>query len=160
MQRVMKLRETFLIILLTTICASVAFAGSGYDDCRKEEKRIRAAEAEQCSGLSYIFNPSACFNTRKALAPYTGGKCRSLVGTEAVEERKVEPAKPAVVEPSMQPARESSGEVSGQSVLMPASKSVAVDHPSELELLRREVAGLRAELELLKEEVAKLRGAR
>jgi len=69
MQRVMKQRVTLLIILLITICASAAFAGSGYDDCRKEEKRLVAAEAEQCSGLSYIFNPSACFNTRKRLRP-------------------------------------------------------------------------------------------
>jgi len=161
-QGVMKQREIFLIILLGTICASAACAGGGYDDCRKEEKRLVAAEAEQCSGFSYIFNPSACFNTRKALVPYTGGKCRSVAASEGVVEQKVEPARPAVAEPSKQPAGEGSvaGEVSVQSVLPPDSKPAAADHPSELELLRREVAGLRAELELLKEEVARLRGAR
>lgn len=47
-----------------------AFAGlcaAGDETCVQEKIRLQKQETEQCSGFSYIFNPSACFNTRKTL---------------------------------------------------------------------------------------------
>ena len=67
-------------------------AGSGFEACTKEEKRLRLAEAEQCNGMSYIFNPSACFITRKELAPYDMGKCREIARQEGIAPARPEPA--------------------------------------------------------------------
>ena len=60
-------------------------AGSEYDRCIKEEKILKDREAGDCSGLSYLFNPSGCFATRKALREYTPGKCRDIGKAEHVE---------------------------------------------------------------------------
>ena len=142
-----------VIVLMIVSAGSCAFAGSGYDSCRQEEKRLRLDEAEQCSGWGYILNPSACFNTRKALAPFAGGKCRAIAVSEGVIDEKVEAAAPAPPVPSAQAAKErpAAAELPGQPALAQSS---------ELELLKKEVAELKSELELLKKEVLKLRGAR
>lgn len=152
-----------VIALMTVFAGSFAFAGSGYDSCRQEEKRLRLDEADQCSGWGYIFNPSACFNTRKALAPYAGGKCRAIAVSEGVTEEKVEAAAvPAPPAPAAQPAKErpAAAELPGQPALAKETTSAALARPSELELLKKEVAELKTELKLLKKEVLKLRGAR
>jgi len=142
-----------VIVLMLVSAGSFAFAGSGYDSCRQEENRLRLDEAEQCSGWGYILNPSACFNTRKALVPYTGGKCRAIAVSEGVAEEKVEASPPAPPVPVARPAK-----VSPAAAELPGQPALA--RPTELELLKKEVAELKAELELLKEEVMKLRGAR
>jgi len=153
MTSVMMKRLATVIVLMLVSAGSCAFAGSGYDSCRQEENRLRLDEAEQCSGWGYILNPSACFNTRKALAPYAGGKCRAIAVSEGVAEEKVEAAVPAPPVPAAQPAK-----VSPAAAELPGQPALA--RPSELELLKKEVAELKAELELLKKDVLKLREAR
>jgi len=133
-----------LVVLVMVSAGSCAFAGSGYDSCRQEEKRLRLDEADQCSGWEYVLNPSACFNTRKALAPYVGGKCRAIAVSEGMEE-KAEATAPLPLIPA---------------ALARESTSAALAQSSELELLKKEVAELKAELELLKKEVVKLREGR
>jgi hypothetical protein len=52
-----------------------AFAGQHYDACLQQEQTLRSKEAGRCSGLQYLFNPSDCFVTRKALKEFNDGKC-------------------------------------------------------------------------------------
>jgi len=152
---------TFIVLMIVS-AGSFAFAGSGYDSCRQEEIRLRLDEADQCSGWGYILNPSACFNTRKSLAPYAGGKCRAIAVSEGVAEEKVEAAAPAPLIPAAQAAKErpAAAELPGQPTVAKETTSAALAQSSELEMLKKEVAALKAELELLKKEVVKLRGAR
>lgn len=155
------------LLLLSGCCAlllaGTAMAGSGFEACTKEEIRLRLSEADQCTGMSYIFNPSACFITRKELAPYDMGKCREIARQEGiapgrpepamagkateVTEKKPEQLKPAVITLTAPPH-------SAQVVPLEAAKPTA-----EIEQLKREVAELKTGLEQLKEEVARLRGA-
>jgi len=157
---VMMKRLATVIVLMLVSAGSCAFAGSGYDSCRQEENRLRLDETEQCSGWGYILNPSACFNTRKALAPYAGGKCRAIAVSEGVAEEKSEAAAPAPPVPAGVKVSPAAAEHPGQPAVTRESTPVAASRPSELELLKKEVAELKAELELLKKEVLKLRGAR
>lgn len=56
-----------------------ALAASEYDKCIKEVNSLKAEETSSCSGFSYIFNPSRCFATRKALKAYTStDKCKKI----------------------------------------------------------------------------------
>lgn len=154
--------RSFLVMMVMVLVAAEGWCGAGYDACQQEERLLRANEAEQCSGVGYIFNPSACFNTRKALTPYTKGKCRTIAATEGVEPKSVVPAKPVFVTPPVQPARvtyEAAEVPAKPKILQTAPVSPAVQ-PTEVELLRGEIAELRKELEKLKEEVNVLRGAK
>lgn len=69
--------------LLLSISA-LALAGTGYESCITEEKLLKEREAADCSGLNYLFNPSACFATQKALREYASGKCRQIGISEDV----------------------------------------------------------------------------
>jgi len=158
-KRLLLLANGFAFLL-----AGTAMAGPGFEACTKEEKRLRLTEADQCNGMSYIFNPSACFITRKELAPYDRGKCR-----EAARQERIDPARPdAVTDVKIEQVMEKKPEQ-----LMPASIPLpepahsaqvaplsAAAPTSEIEQLRREVAELKAGLERLKEEVARMRGAK
>ncbi len=72
--------------LLLSISA-LALAGTGYERCITEEKLLKEREAADCSGLSYLLNPSACFATQKALREYTAGKCKEIGMLENVDVR-------------------------------------------------------------------------
>src|SRR5512138_3030911 len=99
----MKILLVLTIITCLLLAASAALAGRGYDACRQEENRLRADEADLCSGMGYLFNPSACINARKALAPYAKGKCRDIAAREGVEEQRVEPVNSSPATPPPQP---------------------------------------------------------
>jgi hypothetical protein len=70
---------------LSLFLAGNALAGSGYDSCIREEKALKAREVEECSGLSYLLNPSACFATQRILKEYKAGKCRQVGIAENVD---------------------------------------------------------------------------
>lgn len=76
------LSVTFLFLLIS----ANAFGGSEYDKCIKEENALKAQEANDCSGLSYLFNPSGCFATQKLLKKYTATeKCKKIGVAENVD---------------------------------------------------------------------------
>jgi len=129
------------------------------DDCSQEEQRLRADEAEKCSGMSYIFNPNACFAARKRLDHYASGVCKpgdngtsAAVGSQA-------PVKPEAATPSLQ---SSWGAVlsaeTGVSGHVHVSPVKIAEQTTEVELLRREISGLKVQIEQLQAEVDRLRG--
>jgi hypothetical protein len=146
-----------LSLAFTCLTGTDCRAAAGYDACLQAEKNLRAEEAEQCSGMSYIFNPSACFNTRKALAPYSAGKCREIAAGEGLIVKPAESARPAAVMP---PPKSAAAVVAEPSVNEPLPKihpAEAAVPATEIEQLRSEVAALRAELGRLKEEISGLK---
>ena len=161
----MYLKRLFLLTNgFALLLAGTAMAGSGFEACTKEEKRLRLAEAEQCNGMSYIFNPSACFITRKELIPYDRGKCR-----EAARQEGIDPARPDPVTDgkAAQVAEKKPEQLKPAAIPLPVPSHSAEVAPldaaapsREIEQLRSEVAELKAGLERLKEEVARMRGAK
>lgn len=145
---------TFVTILMTILAGSAACAGSDYDACSREENRLRSEEADRCGGWSYVLNPSACFNARKALTPYDKGKCREFAPAEKIvgdkSPRQVIPAEGGAAVPAA--ARQPSP--------VPPVSVVGEKHSSEHAELWREIAGLRSEVERLKDEIARLKGGR
>lgn len=155
-------RPQLAVILIFTLTSSAVFAGSGYDACRQEERYLLSEETQQCGGMSYILNPTPCFRTRKALVPYAKGKCRTIAANEGGVEKKSDQLKPVTDTRSVQPARGAGAaadlpEQPGLSTVIPVGE---VAQPTELELLRREVEGVKAELKRLREELHGLKGGR
>ncbi|NVN98049.1 MAG: hypothetical protein HXX17_01915 [Geobacteraceae bacterium] len=61
-------------------------AGNEFDKCIQDEKSLKAEETSSCSGLNYVFNPNACFATRKELKKYTStDKCTKIGIVENVD---------------------------------------------------------------------------
>jgi hypothetical protein len=142
------MKNMLITVPMVLMLAGAAWGGAAYDTCVREEQRLRQKEADQCSGLSYLLNPSACFATRKALAEYTGGKCREIGRAEGVTLPVVVPApgappKPPPARPASQPepAAEAPAPVAGVEQLQ-----------AENARLRAENARLRAEIEQLKKD--------
>lgn len=80
------MRKILTVSALLLLVSANALAGSGYDRCINEEKNLRRQEAGECSGFSYLVNPSACFKTRKMLREYTAtGKCHKIGTAENVD---------------------------------------------------------------------------
>jgi hypothetical protein len=143
------MKPCLILSIVLLLVPALVMAGSGSDACRQEERRLRAEEADRCSSVGYVFNPSACFNARKALQPYTKGKCLDLAAAEGVVEEPAPTAgaaPAAAVVPVPPPALR----------VMPAEPC---DPAAEVAQLRREVAELRAEVKRLQDEVARLKGA-
>lgn len=148
---------TFFISLLV-VAATAAESRSA--DCSQEEQRLRADEAEKCSGMSYIFNPNACFAARKRLDYYDSGACKHADDGAAAAVGRHEPVRPDTATPSV-PS-------SGGGAVVPAKTGVtghihispvkSAGQATEVELLRREIAGLKAQIEQLQAEIARLRG--
>ena len=136
--------------LLLLISGNV-LAGSEYDRCVKEEKALKAREASDCSGLSYLVNPSGCFATQKALKEYTStGKCRKIGIAEHVD----------LSAPPVTPAKKT-GSVGNVGTASPvAAKKAELEVPqqeSSYEQLKDENARLKAEINRLKAEIERLR---
>jgi len=136
-----------LLLALLLLTPALSLAGSGYDACLSEEKRLRSDEAQKCSGASYIFNPSDCFNTRKALGPYSRGKCREGISL------------PDKVEPGGLDRQGAGGkDAAATTVPTPAIDGAVIYDPrAEIERLQGELAELKAELLRLKDEVSRIR---
>lgn len=80
------MRTILTVSALLLLIAGNALAVSEYDRCINEEKTLRRREAGECSGFSYLVNPSACFKTRRILNEYTSsGKCHEIGVTENVD---------------------------------------------------------------------------
>lgn len=151
-----------VFMLMTMIAGSAAFAGRDSDACRREETRLRAEEADRCTGWNYVLNPSACFNTRKALAPYDKAKCGEIATEEGGGKTGTGHGTPAIDTMVMQPIR-SEGAAPRQPVEPRHERvqsSVEERQLSSLEQLRHEVAELRSEVQRLKDEIARLKGGR
>jgi hypothetical protein len=161
METVMKILLILAVGASLSVAAHPALAAGGYDACVQEEQRLRASETEQCNGVGYLFNPSACFNTRKALLPYARGKCRDIAVAEGVMLPTLAPAKPVPVATPLPSVRGTTGSpVPPPEVSLPPVPPVTSTPPSELQQLRREVAELKADLERVKEELNRLKGGR
>jgi len=143
--------QLLLPLLLVCLLPAAGWSGVGYDACHEEEQRLQAAETEQCSGVMYFLNPSACFNTRKALAPYLKGKCREIAASEG----NVEQVSPAAAAPPVQlpDAAAVSTALPVQSQLSSGRTGGDAASPTEIEQLRIDIEKLREELQRLKEEV-------
>ncbi|HEY5974086.1 MAG TPA: hypothetical protein VIU41_05030 [Geobacteraceae bacterium] len=140
--------KTMLVSLsMVLLLAGAANAGVGYDKCVREERSLRQKETDQCSGFSYMLNPSACFVTRKALAEYTAGKCREIGRAEGVTLPVVVPA-PGVPVVKPQPARHASQPESAA----PGPGVTMEQLQAENARLKAENARLQAELEQLKKD--------
>ena len=128
----------FLLLITGT-----ALAGSGYDECIKEEKALKAEEAGKCGGLKYLLNPSGCFATQKVLKGYTTGKCRKIGMSENVDFSvpKVIPEKKGI-----------NVGTSNQRKVEPE----AARQESTMEQLKEENARLKAEISRLKAEHGQL----
>src|SRR5512138_3215456 len=80
------MRTILTVSVLLLFISGNVLAGGEYDRCIKEEKTLKAREAGDCSGLSYLVNPSGCFATQRALKEYTStGKCRKIGIAENVD---------------------------------------------------------------------------
>lgn len=126
--------------LTTVFILMAAFTGwcaAADETCIQEKKLLLEKEAGQCSGLPYIFNPSACFNTRKALSAYSKACPGGSVPTSAVTTSN----KPdAVSEPQQQHQAQPSDAA-----------------PAENISVVREIAQLKSDLSQLREELGQLR---
>jgi hypothetical protein len=146
-----------LTLLLFCLLQAEGWGAAGDATCLQEKQRLQAQEAEQCNGWSYIFNPSACFITRKALAAFNSGKCREIAAAEGNAVQPVNPAGPAALPP---PAQAASAACSGPAVAekahFPHGTTASAAAPAvEIEQLRREISELREELERLKEQLSR-----
>ncbi|MBC8018946.1 MAG: hypothetical protein H7X83_10570 [Verrucomicrobia bacterium] len=140
------MKNILIAAALLLLIAGTALAGTGYDECIKEEKALKAQEAGKCSGLKYLLNPSGCFATRKVLKGYATGKCREIGMSENVDFSvpKVIPEKKSI----------NVGTSNQQKV-----ESGAAQQESTMEQLKEENARLKAEIIRLKAENEQLRKA-
>jgi hypothetical protein len=150
------MKNCLIVSAVLLLISGNALAGSSYDECIKKEKAMKAQEADDCSGLKYLFNPSGCFATRKALKEYAAGKCRQVGVTENVDfnapkiisEKKV---------PSPVNTISSVPVISGADV---SEKKEISEKPLQeftLEQLKEENVRLKAEISRLKKENDQLR---
>lgn len=132
-----------LSALLLLISGNV-LAGSEYDNCIKEQNALKTQETSNCSGLSYLLNPSACFATRKALKEYTStGKCKKNSITENVD-FSVPPVIPAKKTSSV-------SKVNGVNpIAVKKSESEIPQRESTYEQLKDENSRLKTEINRLK----------
>jgi hypothetical protein len=146
-----------LSALLLLISAPV-LAGSGYDTCIKEEKALNVREKGDCSGMSYLLNPSGCFATQRIIREYAAGKCRKIGVAEKVDfnltadvpEVKGRTPAGAVTETGT-PGSKNAASVSSA----PARQAEAITIPQgvTIEQLKEENSRLKAEIERLKAQV-------
>ena len=151
-----RLRTITILTLLLLGSVPTIYGAEKKDPCQADLQQLRAAEAEQCNGLNYLVNPSACFNTRKALAPFNSGRCGQLAAPPAAPAVPTAPspasAAPAAVAPAVQPPAVPPAPVASR----PANPA-PVSGEADLDRLRRELADLKAELQRFKEEISVLK---
>jgi hypothetical protein len=79
------MKNRLIVPAALLLLAGNALAGVGYDSCIKEEKALKLKEADDCSGLKYLLNPSGCFATRKVMKEYDPEKCKRIGRSENVD---------------------------------------------------------------------------
>jgi len=147
------MKNSLIVSAVLLLISGHALAGSSYDECIKNEKAIKAQEADDCSGLKYLFNPSGCFATRKAVKEYAGGKCRQIGAAEHVD----------FTAPKVIPGKKTPSPVSTAPVISTTGVSVKKEireMPQQeytLEQLKEENVRLKAEISRLNTENEQLR---
>lgn len=131
------MKKTTIVTALLMLITGNALAGVEYDKCLKEEQALKKQETSDCGGLSYLFNPSGCFATRKKLNEYVSGKCKKIGITERVDFSVLQ----------VEPAKKSS---SAETVPMKKAEPEVVQQESLIEQLKKENARLKEENERLK----------
>lgn len=129
--------RTFVTVsALLLLLSGNALAGSEYDKCIKEEKALKIQEARDCSGLSYLLNPSGCFATQKALRnSVSTGKCKNISVAENID----------FSSPSVGPAKKSGTAVKDSAPEESQQESLCEQLKDENERLKAEISRLRAE---------------
>ncbi len=145
------MRINLTLSALILLISGNVLAGSEYDKCIKEQNTLKTEAVSNCSGLSYLFNPSACFATRRVLKEYIStGKCKNIGISENVN----------VSVPPVIPAKKASsvGKVDGVNpVAAKKPESEVPQQESTYEQLKVENARLKTEISRLKAENEQLR---
>lgn len=146
--------KNLLIIAVVLILTSInALAGVGHDSCIKREKELKSQEADNCSGLKYLLNPSGCFATRKALKEFKAAKCTQIGSSESID----------VNTPKVIPQKKINNlnsAVSTDSVSSVAVKKAEPEVPQKentIEQLKEENTRLKTELDKIRKENEQLR---
>lgn len=143
------MRIVLTVSALFLLLSGNVLAGSEYDRCIKEEKSLKAREADACSGFSYLVNPSGCFAIQKTLKEYTStGKCKKIGVAEGVD----------FSTPPVMPMKKT-GSGKADSVSPTAVKKSEPEVPqqeSSCEQLKDENARLKAEINRLRAENERL----
>ncbi|MDA8427722.1 MAG: hypothetical protein M0T70_00520 [Geobacteraceae bacterium] len=138
------MKNILIVSVLLLLISGTALAGVGYDQCRHQEKLLKAQAVSDCKGLRYLFDPSACFATQKALKEYTSGKCKKI----GIDEH---------VDFSVQPVIPKKTTLSEPAPLQKKIEPSAAPQTTTLEQLKEENLHLRAEVIRLKAENEQLR---
>lgn len=150
--RKMKATAVFLAAIHALLAVPAAFGNSDHDLCLQEEKRLRSEQADLCSSMGYLFNPSACINARKALIRHENGKCRQAVAGEMDEQGK------AVIKPPAESPLHGDGDTSTTAVIAAAVQAKESSVSAEMDSMRRDIEEMKAELRLLRQEIERLQG--
>jgi hypothetical protein len=141
-------------LLVVVLLAGGAWGAADRETCQGDLKLLRSAEAEQCSGMSYIFNPSACFNTRKAISSLNSERCGQPAVTAVPASSPVDQPAPAKPGPAVKESPTAASEPASQ---QPPPRQVVAVPLTETEQIKAELAELKAELLKLKGELAEIR---
>ncbi len=79
-----RMSRTIVMMLIMAAFSVNAFGEQDYDACLKQQQSLKSKEFSSCSGLQYLFNPSGCFATRKALKEFDEGKCTKIGRVEKI----------------------------------------------------------------------------
>lgn len=140
----------FLTVAALLLLHSVdALAGSGYDRCIREQNALKTEENSACNGMRYLFNPSACFATQRALREYTStGKCKKIGRAENVDFGvPAAPAVPQVPAATPVPAAKTAASVNPAAAIQSSSETPQPE--TTCEQLKDENARLKAEVSRL-----------
>lgn len=145
------MRINLTLSALFLLVSGNVLAGSEYENCIKEQNTLKTQEVSNCSGLSYLLNPSACFATRRVLKEsISSGKCKKDGNNE-----NVNGSVPPVI-----PAKKASGasKVDGVNpVAVKKSESEVPHQERSCEQLKDEISRLKTEINRLKAENEQLR---
>jgi len=145
------MKNILIVAALLLLIAGNALAGSGYDRCIQDEKALKAQEAGDCSGLTHLLNPSACFATQKLLKEYKAGKCRQIGLAEHVDFNA-----PTVL-PEKKASHTGTSSTTGSTASVSCEIGAKKINSSEEKKVEAEVAQPKDSIEQLKEENARLK---
>jgi len=135
------MKHLMSIFAVLTMCTGSALAASpDYEACARQEQTLKTRKHDDCSGLSYLFNPSACYAAQKALKTFESGPCRQLTPPGAAMPHQASAA-PQVLAPVVPPNRP-----------LPPPQPAATT-AADTETLQAENIRLKAENAKLREEI-------
>jgi hypothetical protein len=138
------MKSIITISAMLLLISGNVLAGSEYDKCIQEENALKAEEASNCNGFSYVFNPSGCFATQKTLKQYTStDQCKKIGIAENVD------LTISLVVPAKQVSTGSPVVVNKSGAEILAQESTCEQLKAENVLLKIEIKHLKAEIEQL-----------